>query len=343
MFDVDIVYTWVDGSDTNHVKMRNKYRKQSRHHMTSASSARWRNTDELKYSIQSVLQYMPWVRKIFVIVSFRQRPKWTIDDDRIEFVDDEYLYGTKWADHLPTFNSHSIESHICHIPDLKEHFMYFCDDMFVGSPCEKTDFFTEDGKIKFFPGRDLVAGRPGLHVEGWAAARMNNNTLLNRLFGRKLRRSDSIHQARPALKSVLEFCWSEERLRPYMQRTSSARFRSPTDIEPVGLSIHLALNSSLAVVSSISQKYIALSDMGYYKLEQKFYALLFRKPKLYCINDNMRFPPKKLVERIRLYYATMLPHNHDYTTFDDRLDKVRKRYTATSRWLMMPQQFGTPA
>jgi hypothetical protein len=46
--------------------------------------------------------------------------------------------------HLPSFNSHSLEANIHHVPGLSAKFLYLCDDFFFGKPSTPSDFITKD-------------------------------------------------------------------------------------------------------------------------------------------------------------------------------------------------------
>ena len=87
-------------------------------------------------------------------------------------------------EHLPTFNSHVIESYLHRIPDLAEHFVYLNDDFFVMRPLPKAHFFNANGtsRIQFEP-YAMVAGpvRPG-DADYLNAAR-NSARLIEERFG----------------------------------------------------------------------------------------------------------------------------------------------------------------
>ena len=55
---------------------------------------------------------------------------------------------------LPCWNSNVIESWIWRIKGLAEHFVYFCDDMYVGRPVKPTELFI-DGKpiLRIYEGK----------------------------------------------------------------------------------------------------------------------------------------------------------------------------------------------
>nr|WP_315973687.1 Stealth CR1 domain-containing protein [Glutamicibacter sp. M10] len=77
-FEIDAVYTWVDGADDIW-----QAQKASALHVLdeeqfiddAVSDARFADHDELKYSLRSIDQFAPWIRKIW-IVSAGQVPAW---------------------------------------------------------------------------------------------------------------------------------------------------------------------------------------------------------------------------------------------------------------------------
>ena len=154
-FPIDIVYTWVDGSDKNWLKKKNEVLiKYSDFYKTDEVSGKTRffNRDELKYSLRSVSKFAPWVRKIFIITD-NQIPVWlNINNSKIIIVDHREIFKTK---HLPCFNSNAIEANIHNIEKLSDNFLSFNDDFFLGRSTDITDFFHNTGKPKLFTGKKL--------------------------------------------------------------------------------------------------------------------------------------------------------------------------------------------
>ena len=143
--------------------------------------ARFHNKDELRYSLRSVAENLPWVRRIHVFTNCA-RPDWLkADDPRLVWVRHEDVIA---PEHLPVFNSHVIESYLHRIPDLAEHFVYMNDDFFVMQPLAKAHFFNANGtsRIQFEP-YAMVAGpvRPG-DADYLNAAR-NSARLIEGRFG----------------------------------------------------------------------------------------------------------------------------------------------------------------
>lgn len=125
-FPIDLVYTWVDGNDPVWQAKKAYWQKQyAPDDEYAISPARWRDRDELKYSLRSVEQYMPWVNNIYIVTD-NQVPAWlNINHPKIKIVDHSEIFP---AEALPVFNSIAIESRLAYIPDLSEHFIYSNDD-----------------------------------------------------------------------------------------------------------------------------------------------------------------------------------------------------------------------
>lgn len=147
---IDVVYTWVNGSDPKWLEKRNKTFRKYKGEITEngISPGRFENNDELKYSLRSLDMYMPWVHKIFIVTD-NQIPKWLdIQNPKIVIVDHKDIFP-KYIK-KPVFNSSLIEFFVPRIKDLSEKYIYFNDDFLVNKPLQKNDFFTRDNKPIFF-------------------------------------------------------------------------------------------------------------------------------------------------------------------------------------------------
>jgi hypothetical protein len=135
--DIDFVIIWVDGSDPEWQKQREKYRDledKTQNH----NEARFRDWGILKYWFRSVERYAPWVRRIH-FVTCGQYPEWlNLEHPKLHFVKHEDYIPPQY---LPTFSSFPIELNLHRINGLAERFVYFNDDMFVLAPVKPTDFF----------------------------------------------------------------------------------------------------------------------------------------------------------------------------------------------------------
>src|SRR5690606_16244627 len=121
-FPIDAVYTWVDDSDPKWQRERAKYCGAiSRHSERSNHPERFRNRDELRYSLRSIEMYAPFIRQVFIVTS-GQVPEWLrTEHPKITLVTHEEIYRD--VRHLPTFNSSGIETQLHHIEGLSEHFL----------------------------------------------------------------------------------------------------------------------------------------------------------------------------------------------------------------------------
>ena len=147
---MDIVYTWVDGSDPEHQK---SYRRHSGEATTDLveGAYRYRDNDELRYSLRSVERYAPWIERVFVVTN-GQVPDWLdLSHPRLRLVTHDEIFPD--PSHLPTFNACAIEQHLHRIPGLSDPFLYFNDDVLFGAPMRPEDFITPAGgpKLRLTP------------------------------------------------------------------------------------------------------------------------------------------------------------------------------------------------
>ena len=105
------------------------------------------DNQELRYSIRSILQNIPWIRKIFILmpnekVKYFKSPEEI--KDKIIYVKDKDLLGFDTASsNLFRFNLFRMKKF-----GLSENFILMDDDYFIAQPLNKSDFFyEEDGKI----------------------------------------------------------------------------------------------------------------------------------------------------------------------------------------------------
>ena len=164
---IDLVYLWVDGNDKEWLKAKNYWLKEIKNEATipteSTVSARWRDNDELKYSLRSAEMFAPWINHIYIITGFGQVPKWlNTKNKKITIVPHEQIMP---ADALPTFNSSSIEMCLTNIPNLSEHFLLANDDMFFGTPVTPDYFYDKQGRAIVWYGKVKKAKNIGFALE----------------------------------------------------------------------------------------------------------------------------------------------------------------------------------
>src|SRR3990170_8246701 len=145
-FDIDIVFSWVDGASIEWQRARARRMESYVVGEGDSAEARFRQIDELKYALRSVHLFAPWIRNIYIVTD-SPVPAWLDEHPRVTIVRSEDFFPDLSV--LPTHNSHAIESQLQHIPGLSEHFLYSNDDMFFGRPASPDMFFSPGGLTKF--------------------------------------------------------------------------------------------------------------------------------------------------------------------------------------------------
>lgn len=175
--DIDFVMLWVDGSDPEWLKEKNRYQDNKENESNSVN--RYRDWGLLPYWFRAVEKFAPWVRKIHFVTWGHVPAFLNLNSPKLHIVrHDEFIP----AECLPTFSSHAIEMNIHRIPGIAEHFVYFNDDMFLLKSMSEEDFF-KDGLPCTYGGEvplELV-GEIGI----WQHAVANNMGIVNKHFSKR--------------------------------------------------------------------------------------------------------------------------------------------------------------
>ncbi|WUH93532.1 stealth conserved region 3 domain-containing protein [Streptomyces sp. NBC_00433] len=285
-YPIDVVYTWVDGNDPAWQARRNAVRRERGLEVAENSDAdngdvRFRNRDELRYSLRSLEMYAPWVRNIYLVTD-DQVPDWldTSCPD-VKVVSHREIFADQ--DDLPTFNSHAIESQVHRIEGLSEHFLYLNDDFFIGRPLSPELFFLSNGIGKFF--RSPVAvppTEPSDEDEGYFAAAKNNRKLLEGTFGRIATQS-FLHAPHPLRRSILAEI--AEKYPQEVARTAANPFRGNTDISITSsLHHHYGYLTGRSVPGTISCSYVNAGDYDHHSVLGRMLAS--RNYDVFCIGES---------------------------------------------------------
>lgn len=257
-FPIDAVYTWVDDTDPTWRDARERYLPEiDRLHSEAASTARFTNRNELKYSIRSLRMFAPWIRKIFIVTA-GQTPAWFAQsDERIEFISHDSLFPQ--AGVLPTFNSHAIETVLHRIDGLAEHFLYFNDDTILTRPQRPETYFSANGLSRFFTSPTKI-NYLGESAPPHLIAGANNRELIRQEFGFEISQS-LLHTPHPHRRSVLEEM--EVKYQDVFDRTRAARFRSENDISLLSsLAQYYGYATGRAIPGSIVYSFVGLGREG---------------------------------------------------------------------------------
>lgn len=283
-FPIDVVYTWVNHEDPGWQSLKAQFQKPAKTKSgkhDSGSPDRFRNRDELKYSLRSLMQFAPWVRHIYV-VSNCAPPSWLdVEHEKISWVGHEEIFP---ADALPTFSSHAIESRLQHVPGLSNHFLYMNDDVFLGRPTQPGDFFHTNGISKSFL-EEYGAVSGDLHEDDpdYLNAARNGQALLERDFGHT---PTALHKHTPFALRKDVLLDIEEKYKVQVSKTTRSRFRSIEDISTASfLYHHYAYFTSRATPERVYSLLIKPHSTNYERMLSQMLSVAL-KPFSFCLNDG---------------------------------------------------------
>jgi glycosyltransferase involved in cell wall biosynthesis len=279
-FDVDVVYTWVDGDDETWLDSRDE-------RLTglgqtpdkrASGAARYRSRDELRYSMRSLHLFAPWVRRIHLVTA-GQVPSWLdTSHEKIRLVDHRDILP---ASALPTFSSHAIETRLHAVPDLADHFVYVNDDVFLGRPRRPEHFFTPGGQYAAFVADHRAVGLPGTDDRPYLSAAHNNRRVLADAFGVALTNT-MMHSPHPQRRTILEEIAA--RFPDEVSATTEAPFRSPTDLSMLSsFAQNYGLVTGQAFRAGAHHGYV---DLGHQQLPVQLRQMLKRDRDFFCVADN---------------------------------------------------------
>ena len=281
-FPIDIVYTWSGEKVSNNIRESYNY--------------------ELQYSLRSIEMYAPWVNKIYILIDAPKKfPSWIDENnDKIIMIDTTETFPSD--KYLPNNNSNAIETTIINIPNLSEHYIYFCDDIFLGRKTKYTDFFTSDGKALVC--RYSISNNTILKHNFINLLKINFPPTVNKLYP---------HVPIPQIKSVIEEFFN---LYPdYIDWIRSTKKRSDDGTGICNLyflnrpcqQIHypickymLIKNKAVLTFYGNPTKHMFIRNDEIYKYHSKitvFDVILIIKPLYYCINDDEKDVEKRIKVR----------------------------------------------
>ncbi|MGB8021198.1 MAG: stealth conserved region 3 domain-containing protein [Candidatus Nanopelagicales bacterium] len=307
-FPVDAVYLWVDDADADWRVRRDATMRalgvEPSHE--SVDAARFRQHDELRYSLRSLSMFAPWVRHVYLVTD-QQQPDW-LDTGcpRLTVVDHRELMGD--AGSLPTYNSHALSARLHHIDGLADHYLYLNDDVFFGRRTGAELWFGGNGLPRFHNTNSLV-DPPDLpdalpHVK----ARNHTLELVEQLTGRTRRRNIQ-HGPHPMSKSLLMEL--EERLPEEFAQTWSSQLRGDQDIVIEWLHNQYGYATGKALDGrSVRYRYFNLGDEG---IEGSLDGVSLNMPDTLCINDGEGpTPPEDRDRIVRGFLANEYPRPSEF-------------------------------
>ncbi|MCO4292871.1 Stealth CR1 domain-containing protein [Solitalea sp. MAHUQ-68] len=302
--EIDLIYLWVDGNDPQWMAKKIAITGKSNDNSETNNKGRYFNNDELKYSLRSAEQNVPWIRQIYIVTD-NQKPEWlNTDHPKIKVIDHKDILP---PEALPCFNSSVIEYFLYKIPGLSEHFLFSNDDMFFNHKLSPDFFFTKEGlpivrlKKKLF-GRwhNDVKMAVGKELGHYARMLMDSAVLVNEKFGKyysgvphhnidAYRKSD--------YKEAVESVFIEQ-----VKKSQGNHVRTFGDLHRSAFSYYV-LAIGHAVVKYVKRKEssrILVSRHNFKKYIESYH------PKLFCLNDDQKVSDKNR-EAVKPFLETHFP------------------------------------
>lgn len=329
---IDIVYTWVDGSDPLWIKKKKEKLLSVGKVLPDANSeARFMDNQELRYSLRSIAKFASWVNNIFIVTDSQIPPWLNLAHPKVNIVDHTEIFSDTTL--LPTFSARVIESQLHHIKGLSEHFIYFNDDMFLGNYCKPEHFFINDHKCRVFVSEMIaLPSRKSFNIILRQEANRNDHqhAIVNtrKLIRKKFNRSiyyNIRHGAKPLLKSILyemEEIFSRE-----LSMTNRNSFRTEEDvlmlhlfefyciIRGIGKTKYLRTvrpGSLFKFLESTNSNYsFAYINLHEYNIGEKLDAIKHTKPFMICLNQTPK-TPNDHIELIKNFLSDYFPERSSY-------------------------------
>ncbi len=328
---IDFVITWVDGSDEEWLKDKNKYAKVKID--TTNAVNRYRDMGTLQYWFRAVEKFAPWVNKIH-FVTYGHLPKWlNTDNPKLNIVNHQDFIPKKY---LPVFSANPIELNLHRIKGLAEQFVFFNDDIFLLKPIEPEYFFKNNLPCDMW--RENIQYCDKNSDPNFERLLLNDKMLICRHFYKKdvikkfrnkcfnikygkrnirflllnkwpyMAGFDNPHTASPFLKRIYKEVWDKEY--DTLNETSFAKFRSDTDVNQYAIQLWQLYSGNFTPKSyKLFGKFFNLSNDN----SELFDWIDNQKSEQICINDSdPTIDYKKVVSDLQKHFAKILPEKSSF-------------------------------
>ena len=259
MQNIDIVIAWVDGNDLELKKKRHKFLT-GEDASDAISDTRFASNNEIYYNIASILKYVPFCRNIFIVTD-NQKPEFVHEFaelglcafEKIRIVDHKEIFRGH-EQHLPTFNTRSIESMLWNIEGLSDYFIYLNDDFFFNSPAKIEDFIQNDQMVVYGHWQSSFALKTKLKYRQFLNAKFNKPIQPKHMIAQMLsadilgmKKFFEIHHYPHIVdrKILSEYLLSQPKL---LETQIKFKFRSVEQINPISLMNHLKIQNNQALL-----------------------------------------------------------------------------------------------
>ena len=299
-FPIDIVFLWVDGADPQW-RAKIEAAAEASGAPESGILARFRQFDELRYSLRSIARYAPWVNRVFLVTD-SQRPAWLEESGtNLTVVDHREILP---ASALPTFNSHSLTASLHRIPGLSEMFILFNDDILLGRPTRPERFINSNGTTRFFLSGRLVSTQPNVAHEH---ARLHTCDVIEKAIGSRPMRLFK-HTPNAMSKSLLGEL--EREFASEWERTVHNTFRSATDIVPSYIHHYVGYHKRRTQPATISYEYFELGGDSFGDALASYQR--GGPAEVLCINDVGASSTGDNPNQLDHFFQTQYPYRSPY-------------------------------
>lgn len=298
---IDFVILWVDDTDTEWQKEKERYKPKEK---IANTANRYRDWETLKYWFRGVEKFAPWVNNIF-FVTYGHLPKWlNLENTKLKIVKHEDFMENEY---LPTFNSNAIELNLHKIKGLEKNFVLFNDDVYIIKPVKENDFFEEnlpkeefaentiipDGDIfphtifnnieiinKYYDKNIIKKNNKGKYYN-IKYGKNNIRTLLLKPY-KKFVGIYNPHICTSFKKEYFDKIWSLEKEK--CENTSKSKFRNKENITQYLIRYFQLLDGNFIPRSNKFGKLLEIKDNK--SIKNILLHIEKQKEKIICINDN---------------------------------------------------------
>lgn len=286
------------------------------------------DNEELRYSLRSILNNLPWVRKIFILMpndKVRFLKSYEEIKEKIVYINDKDFLGFESANIFAfTFSLYKLKNF-----GVSQNFIYLEDDFFIGKSLKKTDFFYYDKKqkkvlpflltnyfkelnkskliekyFKLYKIRDNILSHSSI---GWWLSIYSTNKFFMEKYKMKLIDPKFTHNAISENLDNLKEIYEEIKDYDYFNETIYSKERHILTLNQPHFVNLYQLNIKHKKVNCIKYKYISVEYMKKFKLREPLFVLntggnhipLNRQKEIQLKVMNKRFNIKTKYEMIK--------------------------------------------
>lgn len=324
---IDFVVTWVDGSDLEWLKEKEKIVPNS-----IEDAKRFRDWELMKYWFRGVDKFAPWVNKIY-FVTWGHVPKFlNLDHPKLVIVNHEDYLD---KESLPTFNSNAIELSMHKIEGLQEQFVYFNDDTFLIKKVNPVDFFKDGLPADVAILNPIVAKTKGSisnvmlnnmgivneHFDLHKAIRKNPTKWFNSKYGKlnilnllffPWNRAVGLYQQHLSssfLKSTFYKLWEIE-ADSFLETTNRKTRDNKLDINQWLIKKWNILSGEFTPRSIHFGKYIMINSLE--DIHRFSNSVNSKKTKMVCLNDHVSQDLDEIIKQTQSIFESVLPEKSSF-------------------------------